>query len=431
MKGEMQMLDRTEQEYLTAGGIPVYAFPSEHLHSFALSLYVRGGALFESAERAGVSHLIEHLVFRSINRYMDGALYKTLDRLGLSVEGVTYREFLQFTVTGAPKHFETAARILSLALAPLSLSREDLETERARVKAEIREEGEKSSLDYFTDGILFGDRHPLSRTITGTAKSLNRMTLSLLTKEKELLFSKENIFFYLSGKLPENAVGVLLAETKGYSPIKAETRDNAVPVPDAFFQRNATVMHKASDKTLVRLSFDIDTVRCTDAELTLLYDILFGDGEECFFHQALSEKTGMIYSFRGYMDLYKSIGTIGVSYEIAPKNLLPSLQLAVDAIARAKIEADEALPYVRAPYTDNAAFLLDDAQALGFNRAYERYVLSLPYPTLRHRAAAYETVTGERLCQIAKEIFRAQNATLTLKARRVDADALRAILLKL
>ena len=42
------MLDRTEQEYLTAGGIPVYVFQSEHLHSFALSLYVRGGALFEA-----------------------------------------------------------------------------------------------------------------------------------------------------------------------------------------------------------------------------------------------------------------------------------------------------------------------------------------------------------------------------------------------
>lgn len=425
------MLDRTEREYLTAGGIPVYAFPSEHLHGFALSLYVRGGALFESAERTGVSHLIEHLVFRSINRHMGGTLYKTLDRLGLTVEGVTYREFLQFTVTGAPKHFETAAHILSLALAPLSLSREDLETERARVKAEIREDGEKTSLDYFTDRILFGDDHPLSRTITGTAKSLNRMTPTLLAKEKELLFSEENVFFYLSGKLPENAVDALLAETKDYFPIRAGKRDGAVPIPDAYFKRNATVMHKGSDKTLARLSFDIDTGRYTDAELTLLYDILFGDGEECFFHQALSEKTGMIYSFRGYMDLYKSIGSIGVSYEIAPKNLLPSLQLAVDAVNRAKAEADEALPYVRASYTDNASLIFDDAQAFGFHRAYERYILSLPYPTVRHRVKAYEAVTGERLCAVAREIFRPENTSLTLKARRADADALRAILLKL
>ena len=181
----------------------------------------------------------------------------------------------------------------------------------------------------------------------------------------------------------------------------------------------------------MRLSFDVDTARYTDAELTLLYDVLFGEGEECFFHQALSEKTGMIYSFRGYMDLYRGLGSIGVSYEIPGRNLLPSLRLALDAIRLAKREAGEALPYVRASYTDNAAFLFDDAQALGFNRAYERYVLGLPYPTVRHRADAYARVTGERLSAVAEEIFRPENATLTLKSRHADTEALRALLLTL
>ena len=425
------MLDRTEKEYCTAGGIPVYFFPAPPLHSFALSLYVRGGALHETAQTAGISHFIEHLLFRSINRHMGGTLYKTLDRLGLSVEGVTYREFLQFTVTGAPQHFETAVRILSLALAPLSVSSEELRTERSRVKAEIREEGERTSLDFFTDRILYGEGHPLSRTITGTAGTLDRMTSAVLKEEKEKLFTRENLFFYLSGGVPENAVELLLDATKDYHPASAPKREACVPLPAPYFQRNATVALKGSDKTLVRLSFDIDTARYTDAELTLLYDVLFGDGEECFLHQALSEKTGMIYSFRGYMDLYRNLGSIGVSYEIPSKNLAASLRLALGAIERAKTEADEALPYVRASYTDNAAFLFDDAQSLGFNRAYERYILSLPYRTVRERAGAYESVTGERLSAIAREIFRPENATLTLKSRRADTDALRALLLAL
>ena len=93
------MLDRTEQEYLTAGGIPVYAFPTEHLHSFALSLYVRGGAIYETEHTAGISHLIEHLVFRSINRYMGGSLYKTLDRLGLAVEGPSLCSYINLIET--------------------------------------------------------------------------------------------------------------------------------------------------------------------------------------------------------------------------------------------------------------------------------------------------------------------------------------------
>ena len=424
------MLSQTEKEYVTAGGIPIYTMPASHLHSFSLSLYVKGGAIFETGETCGISHFIEHLIFRSINRYMDGALYPTLDRLGLSVEGITYREFLQFTVTGAPAHFADAARILTYALLPLNLTAEDIRTERSRVIAEIREEGERTSLDFFTDGILFGD-HPLARPITGTGTTLARMTRTRLEAERKTLFSKENIFFYLSGAAPEDAVTVLADLAKEIRPIKAIARDNSVPQPPAYFHRDGTVALKSSTKTIVRLSFDIDTARYTDAELTLLYDILFGDGEESFFHQALSEKTGMIYGFRGYMELYRNIGSVGVSYEIPPRDLLSSLHLATDAIRRAKTEAGEALPFVRAPYIDNAAFLFDDAAALGFNRAYERFVLGLPYPTVAHRANAYASVTGERLCAIAREIFLPQNATLTVKGRRSDTQALRDILLNL
>ena len=424
------MLHLTEQEYTTAGGIPVYVLPSPHLHSFSLSLYVRGGALYESKETAGISHFIEHLIFRSINRYMDGALYRTLDRLGLAVEGVTYREFLQFSVTGAPAHFAEAAQILSYALLPLRLTAEDLSTERARVKAEIREEGERTSLDFFTDGILYGD-HPLARPITGTAGTLKCMTSARLEAARAQLFSKENIFFYLTGNLPEGGIDTLLAATASARPASAPVRDNTVPRPAGYFARNACVAIKGSPKTLVRLSFDIDTTRYTDAELTLLYDILVGDGEESLFHQALSEKTGMIYGFRGYMDLYRNLGSIGVSYEIPPAGLLPSLRLALDAIRQAKTDAAAALPFVRASYVDNAAFLFDDAAALSFNRAYERYILRLPYPTVGDRARAYERVTGERLSAVAREIFCPENATLTLKGRRIDTATLREFLLKL
>ena len=122
-------------------GIPVYRFANPALHSFCLCLYVRAGSMFETESENGITHFLEHLVFRSVNRQMKGELYRTLDRLGLTFEGVTYREFVRFSVTGSPKHFKTGAEILLRVLSPLSLSAEELRTERSRVKAEIREDG--------------------------------------------------------------------------------------------------------------------------------------------------------------------------------------------------------------------------------------------------------------------------------------------------
>lgn len=75
-------------------------------------------------------------------------LYQTLDRCGLDFNASTYEEFIQFIITGAPAHFEEAAEILTGIFEPITLPEEVIDTERKRIKAEIREEDEESSLGY-------------------------------------------------------------------------------------------------------------------------------------------------------------------------------------------------------------------------------------------------------------------------------------------
>ena len=423
-------MPKKERVMKTDAGVPVYLYPNEALHSFCLSLYLRAGSLYEDEKESGATHFIEHLLFRSVKQYMRGALYPTLDRLGLCFEGVTYREFMQLSITGAPQHFAEAARILCHTLRPLLLTEEDVQTERARIKAEIREESERTTLDYFTDRTLFGDS-PLSRSITGTAGSISRMSRRYLCEKKDALFTAENLFFYMTGCVGEQEFCALSDALKGISLPKGERRALLAPRPDAFLHRNATVAVKSSDSTVLRLTFDIDTPRYGDAELSLLYDLLFGDGEECLLHRTLSEETGMIYSFRGMMENYRNMGVMGVTYEIAPSKLLPSLSLVLGMLGRVKSGKDVTLDFVRAPYTDNAAFLLDDPATFNWSRAYESKILGLPYEGISDRAKAYASVSEERIVQMANEIFTPDAATLTVKGRRVDTDALRALLLKL
>lgn len=83
-----------EEKFVTAAGIPLYAYRNPALHGFCLSLYVRAGAMYEEAERNGETHFVEHMLFRSINRRMDGGLYPLLDRCGLSFNAETYKEFV-------------------------------------------------------------------------------------------------------------------------------------------------------------------------------------------------------------------------------------------------------------------------------------------------------------------------------------------------
>ena len=56
---------------MTENGIRIYSYPNPHLHSFCIALYVKAGCLYEPEEDNGITHLLEHLVFRNIDKKMD------------------------------------------------------------------------------------------------------------------------------------------------------------------------------------------------------------------------------------------------------------------------------------------------------------------------------------------------------------------------
>lgn len=430
MESTFSLSHQRETVFWTDTGIPVYLYPSVHLHSFCLCLYLRAGSMFEAEEENGITHAVEHAVFRNINRLMGGALYETLDRLGLCFEGTTYKEFVQFSITGAPAHFAKAAEIFSLLFSPFVLTGKDWLPEKNRIKAEIREEGERATLDYFTDGILHAGTS-LARTITGTAGRVESFSLRMLENARQRIFSANNAFFYLTGRATETDVDTLLRAASAF-PVDRDTprRENIAPLSPAFLHRNATVAVKRRSRHAVRLSIDVDTALTTDARLMLLYDLLLGDGEECLLHRALSEDRGYIYSFRPSLELYRNMAVMSFSYEIPPAKLLSSVSLATSTMAALK-QGVKDLSAVRAPYTYNAEMILDDAADCNFNRAYETKLLSLPYHSVADRAAAYAAVTEEQVMMTARAIFRPENVTLTVGGSRVNTDALREIILGL
>lgn len=418
-----------EASFCSSHGVHTYLFPNPALHSFCLSLYVRAGSMFESEEENGITHLCEHLVFRSVNRQMNGTLYRELDRMGLSLEGCTYKEFARFTVSGAREHFFEGADVLLKILSPLSLTKDDVRLEKGRVKAEIREESERTTLDYFTDNILHRGT-TLARTITGTAGTVERLGIRRLRAFHAEMFSASNIFFYATGAVSAEAIEDFCQRLNAVA-LDEHTprRENVAPVSDGFFRRGGVYL-KNSKRHIVRLSIDVDPSFSSDATLSLLYDLLFGDGEECRLHQALSEKTGYIYSFRAGLELYRNLGVISVSYEIPPSLLIESVALMLDTLRTVKKSAEGALAYVRAPYVDNAYLLLDSDTDLNFNRAYEGHILSLPYTTVSERAAAFAAVTEADVVRLARRLFVPEHLTLTVKgdAKSVDVQALNKLL---
>lgn len=416
------------KKIITENGVEIYGYKSPYLHSFCLCLYVKAGPLYEEDSENGISHFFEHTAFRSINTALGGELYRRADMLGITMNAVTYKEFIQFKITGATEKFRESVDILCEIFTPFFVPKCELDVERKRIKSELRESDEKNSLEYFSDKIVW-EGTKLSNTILGKNAVLDRIGIKALENARKRFLSPSNIFFCVTGNYGDDGISYLSA---GVGSKKLDTvavkRDNRAQVPYNFGKRNAIIMVKNSKEHIVRFSFDIYSERYSCAEMYLLYDILFS-GECSKIFKGLSEESGMVYSYDASIERYKNIGVLSFMYEVSAKDVERSVRKVADILIKLKEGISDELEYARASYIVNAKCLLDEPEELNYQLGYEDRLMGHDFSTFEKRVYSFEKVTPERMTQIVREIFTPDNLVLTFKEdkRRIDIDSIRSI----
>ena len=409
-----------EERNLTRSGIEIFSYKNPASASFYISLFLRAGSMYETERDSGITHFLEHVAIRNVNALMDGGLYPLLDKYGIEFNASTYSEMVQFYVSGAKHHFDVGARIISMILSPIVLSAEDIRTECARIKAEIRENDEKTSLAAFTSAIVH-EGTSLSMPITGTLGGISKITKTRLEEYRKSVFTSENVFAYVTGAVTDSDIETLAENLDAYPLGEGEAHKNFAPVPKNFGKRPRAVQVKGADFTMVRFTFDMDMARLSVSETDLLYDILLSGYNSKFFIE-MSERRGLFYDISGATERYKNIGTFTFSYEVRPDAIYEAVGTTLSVLSELKRELLSDDECMKAGYVDNAFMLYDDTRELNFTFAYDNHIMDNGYSSLAERAERYRLVTPERLRDAAREIFDARNLTLTVKGNKKKID---------
>jgi len=423
--------DVVEKLFLTKNGIKIYSYKNPALHSFHLSLFLRAGAMFEAPEENGITHFLEHVSIRNVNSIMSGALYSELDRYGLEFNASSFSEMVQFYMSGASKNLKCAVPIFAKLLSPIALGKDEIDAERKRIKAEIRESDEKNSLLSFTNEITHKGTS-LAKSIVGSNPVIDKITRKKLEEYRKRNFTANNLFVYLTGNFEDSDIESLAEELEKYELSAGIERENFAPVPEDFGKRALDVHIKNADFTMARFTFDLDLSKVGVPETDLIYDILLSGYASRFFIE-MSEKRGLFYDINGALERYRNIGELYFYYEIKEQYLYEALEITVDILNSLKRELLSEAELMKAPYVDNAYNLFDDNREFNFTFAYDRHIMKLPYASLDERIKAYECVTPEVIFAAACEIFRPENLTLTLKGKKkkIDIEKIKTIIKKL
>lgn len=409
-----------EKHLKAANGISIYEYRNQRIGGFSLSLFLKRGAMFEAEDECGSSHLFEHTVFRNINKDYEGNLYKKLDSLGLSMDAITTYHYVQFEISGAAAHFTDAVCILTSIFTPFKLTNAELKPEKERVKAEIRESGDATSLGCFCDKLVW-ENGALSRSISGTAGAVEKFGVTAMSKLQKKMLAPENVFVYAAGNYTDKDISFLVECLEINDVYHDEPLECTVPLPKRFGNRPREVFIKNSTYTMVQMCFDVPLPAENLPALYLMCDILF-TGNTALIHDALSEKSGLIYGFTHCLDVYQNASTLYLTYEVRSDKLYKSVEEAMRVFATVGEKAHEYLCFAKPEYIDNYALIEDSPTGLTAKLAYEGHILGLPYRSAEERKNAFASVTADDIRDIAEAIFRPECLTLALKANKKKTD---------
>jgi predicted Zn-dependent peptidase len=424
------------EERMTAkNGIEIYSYKNPALHGFSISLFLRAGLMYEQENEQGITHFLEHVLIRNINKQKGGKLYATLDKHGVEFNAATYSEMVQFYTHGASANFSVGADVIASFFNPIILNASEIATERKRIKAEIRESDEKNSMASFSAAQVYADTS-LAGSITGTNKSVDRITLTKLEEYRKRVFIKENLFIYVTGSFDDSDLSHLCDIVGSIELCEARTESdihtNIAPVSRYFGKRDAMISVKNADYTSLRFTFDMDMASVDDNAADILYDMLLSGYSSPFFIE-MSEERGLFYDTSGAVEKFKNVGNFYFGYEVKERDVYDAAAITVDILNDYAKNLRHPSEIIKAGYVDNALLLYDDMREFNFTMAYDNHIMDAGYKTLEDRIAAYRALTPERIRDTARALFRPENLTLTIKGskKRIDIDRLKKIVNKL
>jgi predicted Zn-dependent peptidase len=328
-------------------GLRVVTQELPHARSVAVALFVGVGSRHEDDRHAGLSHLLEHVVFKGTAGYPEaGAISEAIEGCGGGVNASTDRELTVFSARVPAARASTALEVVrELALRPL-LRRADVVAEKPVIIDEIRMYVDSPSDHVFTlfDELLFG-RHPLGREIAGTPRSVRLATQELALAHWERWYRPGRMVLAVAGALDHAAV--LDAASTWWDAAAGSPADPALAsvaellpgagaggAPEMREPGAVRVQHR--DLAQGNLCLGMPGVSRNDPDrwaLELLGAVL-GDGMSSRLFLELRERRSLAYDVSTFASTYADCGTVGIHAGFDPDRVDEVVRAVVDQLRR-------------------------------------------------------------------------------------------------
>ena len=395
-------------------GLTVHVAPMPHTHTSAFALLVRVGSRHEAPERHGVSHLLEHMLYRGTVRLRGPReVNAAFERLGAPSSAATHRDHTLFEMRTLPETIEPAMVLLGELLREPTFG--DLDVERRIVLEErldaVDERGRSSDVEDLAMAAMFPD-DALGRTIIGSRRSIRRLDVADLRAHQSAFYTARNMVLAVAG--PIDPAPILLAAQAAFGWLPPGSRVTA-PRATARTDLPAVAVNRQPG---AQTDFDLSLLAPPEGHRDFLAAEMLlrvlDDGEASRLRARLCDDLGLAYDVGARLEGYAEAGLLRIdgaaSHKQIDRMIVEILQVLrelrervpdADEVERARVRLRlELLGLMAAP--ESVAWRHADSSLHRDPELPDRLVA---------RAMA---ITPDDVRAIARKILRAENAQLTL-----------------
>jgi predicted Zn-dependent peptidase len=304
-----------------ANGVRVITEAMPHVRSVAVGVWIDSGSRRETVEQNGISHFIEHMLFKGTTSRSAEDIARSVDSIGGNLDAFTAKELVCFNTKVLDQHLSQAFDVLAdLVLHPM-FREEDIEKEKGVILEEIKME--EDSPDYLVHEIFssnFWKDHPLGKPILGTPQSVKRFDRDMIHGHYEAIYAPANLLVTAAGNLThDRLVGLVRGHFESLPPRQPLAPDT-VPATHA---RIALRNKKALEQ--VHLCLGVPSYPLPHHERFACYvlNTLLGGGMSSRLFQNIRERQGLAYAVFSELSPYRDTGCLsiyaGTSLESARK----------------------------------------------------------------------------------------------------------------
>ncbi|HWH67302.1 MAG TPA: pitrilysin family protein [Gaiellales bacterium] len=389
------------------GGERIVTERVRSVRSVALGIWIGAGSRDETAERAGISHFIEHLLFKGSSRYSGVQIAQVFDGLGGELNAATAKEYTVLYARVLDAHLETALDVMGDMLLAPTFDADELNSEREVVLEEIAMY-EDSFHDLAHDliaGAVFSD-HPLGRPVIGTSAAVNAIDAAMVRDYHANRYVGPNIVIAAAGNLEhEPLVHAIQQRFEAYTKVP-DPSAGVRPVwvgessPQTVFQAKTSEQYHVC---LAGLGLQRSDRRRFAASLL---DSMLGGSASSRLFQEIRERRGMAYSVYTFGSQYADTGMVGVYVGTREDNLAECMRITADQLVRmgqgefADDELQRSKENLKGPIMLSMESTSNRASRLGKSVLTDTELLSLD-----RICAEIDSVEPEAVASLARQLF--------------------------